>query len=131
MNTTITSSATNFAMTMTLSSQTGLGGAAAGSTISGDTHNVSQNVSTVTATPNEPSKVQLNALVNEGNAFFQNISSNLEFQVDDSTDQLVVRIVNSDTGELVRQIPTVEMLAFIRAMKELEGNIGKLYSNKT
>jgi len=65
-----------------------------------------------------------------GNAVLQAASKNLQFQVDEATKQVVVKIVDSKTGEVVRQIPTVEMLDFIRAMKEIESNTGKLYSDK-
>lgn len=65
-----------------------------------------------------------------GNALLQNVNKNLQFQVDEATKQVVIKIVDSKTGEVVRQIPTVEMLDFIRAMKEQEGNTGKLYQAK-
>jgi len=54
------------------------------------------------------------------------INKDLQFQIDDATKQVVVKIVNSKTGEVVRQIPSVEMLDFIRVMKEQEANTGKL-----
>jgi flagellar protein FlaG len=54
------------------------------------------------------------------------INKDLQFQVDDATKQVVVKIINSKTGEVVRQIPSVEMLDFIRVMKEQEANTGKL-----
>jgi len=66
-----------------------------------------------------------------GNAILQQTTNkNLQFQVDEATKQVVVKIVDSKTGEVVRQIPTVEMLDFIRAMKEQETNTGKLYQAK-
>lgn len=71
-----------------------------------------------------------------GNALLHSASSiasasrNLQFQVDEVTNQVIVKVVDSKTGEVVRQIPTVEMLDFIHAMKELEGNTGKLYQAK-
>jgi flagellar protein FlaG len=50
------------------------------------------------------------------------VNSNLQFQIDDSTHQVVIKIVDNKTGDVIRQIPTVEMLDFIRHMKELEGD---------
>jgi len=80
-----------------------------------------------TVATNEPPKMEeLKTLVNEGNALFRGVSSNLEFQIDDSTNQVVVKIVDQKTNEVIRQIPTVEMLDFMRRMKELEGNAGAL-----
>lgn len=65
-----------------------------------------------------------------GNRVLQAVNKNLQFQIDEATNQVVVQIVDNETGEVVRQIPTVEMLDFIRAMKEQESNIGKLYQDK-
>ena len=69
------------------------------------------------------------AAVVEGNTLLKAANNNLQFQVDETTKQVVIKIVDNKTGELVRQIPTVEMLDFIRAMKQQEANIGKLYKN--
>ncbi len=86
------------------------------------------NVITSAAIVKQPPTMQeLKDLVDEGNALFKNAGSNLQFQIDDSTDQVVVKIIDSETNEVVRQIPTVEMLDFIRAMKEQERKTGKIY----
>jgi flagellar protein FlaG len=69
-----------------------------------------------------PSSQELKVLVNEGNTVLKGVNSNLQFQIDDSTHQVVIKIVDNKTGDVIRQIPTVEMLDFIRHMKELEGD---------
>ena len=82
---------------------------------------------------NSNQKLSLDAVkeaVKTGNTMLQSVSSSLSFEIDDATKQVVVKIVDSKTGELVRQIPTVEMLDFMRRMKELEGNSGSLYQAK-
>jgi flagellar protein FlaG len=81
---------------------------------------------------NEPKKLNaedVKAAVAEGNTLLKAANNNLQFQVDEATKQVVIKIVDNKTGELVRQIPTVEMLDFIRAMKQQEANVGKLYKN--
>jgi flagellar protein FlaG len=78
-------------------------------------------------------KLSLDAVkeaVKTGNTMLQSISRSLNFEIDDATKQVVVKVVDSKTGELVRQIPTVEMLDFMRRMKELEGNSGSLIQTK-
>ena len=82
---------------------------------------------------NSNQKLSLDAVkeaVKTGNTMLQSVSSSLSFEIDDATKQVVVKVVDSKTGELVRQIPTVEMLDFMRRMKELEGNSGSLYQAK-
>lgn len=79
-----------------------------------------------TAANRVPTNQELKVLVDEGNAILKGVNSNLQFQIDDSTKQVVVKIVDNKTGDVIRQIPTVEMLDFIRHMKELEGNAGAI-----
>lgn len=76
----------------------------------------------ITAVNSIPTNQELKMLVDEGNVILKGVNSNLQFQIDDSTDQFVIKIVDNTTGDVIRQIPTVEMLDFIRHMKELEGN---------
>jgi len=66
----------------------------------------------------------------KGNSILQEINRNLEFQVDDSTQKVVVKIVDSKSGDVVRQIPTEEMLAFIKRMQEMEGDQGTLLQDR-
>lgn len=55
-------------------------------------------------------------------------SNNLEFSIDDTTGQTVVKVIDSSTKELIRQIPSEEMLAIAQA---LDGEIkGLLVRNK-
>jgi flagellar protein FlaG len=54
-----------------------------------------------------------------GNSILQAANRNLEFKVDESTKKVVIKIVDNQTGETVRQIPSEEMLAFIKRMEEL------------
>jgi flagellar protein FlaG len=66
----------------------------------------------------------------KGNSLLQAVNRNLQFKVDDSTKELVVKIVDSETGDLVRQIPSEEMLAFIRRMQELESHQGSMIQDR-
>lgn len=68
----------------------------------------------------------------EGNSLLQAVKRNLHFTVDDSTKEVVVKIVDSDSGELVRQIPSEEMLAFIARLQELngEGHLGNMLQER-
>jgi flagellar protein FlaG len=65
-----------------------------------------------------------------GNSIFQATNRNLEFQVDDSTKRVVVKIVDSKNGDVVQQIPSEDMLAFIKRMQDLEGNQGTMLQDR-
>lgn len=66
----------------------------------------------------------------EGNSILQATQRNLQFKVDDTTNELVVKIIDSESGELVRQIPSEEMLAFIKRMQELDGEQGSVIQDR-
>lgn len=48
-------------------------------------------------------------------------SSVLEFSIDTETGKTVVKIIDSTTGDLVRQIPMEEMLALAKSLDRLQG----------
>jgi flagellar protein FlaG len=66
----------------------------------------------------------------QGSSILQATNRNLEFQVDDSTKKVVVKIVDSESGDVVRQIPSEQMLAFIKRMQELEGKKGTMLQDQ-
>lgn len=78
----------------------------------------------------KPSLEVVKKAAKEGNSILQAIQRNLEFKVDDKTSELVVKIVDSETGKLVRQIPSDEMLAYIKRMQELYGEQGSVIHDR-
>ncbi|WP_036244401.1 flagellar protein FlaG [Methylobacter tundripaludum] len=66
----------------------------------------------------------------EGNSILQAANRNLEFKIDESTKKVVVKIVDNQTGETVRQIPSEDMLAFIKKMQELDGKKGSVIQSR-
>ncbi|WP_297526465.1 flagellar protein FlaG [Thiohalobacter sp.] len=47
----------------------------------------------------------------------QMVRRNLEFSIDETTDRLVVKVVDAETEEVVRQIPSEEALALARRLE--------------
>lgn len=47
----------------------------------------------------------------------------LEFSVDEATGQNIIRVLDIKSGKIVRQIPSDEVLAFIKRIKETKGII--------
>ncbi|QIE89005.1 flagellar protein FlaG [Pseudomonas nitroreducens] len=52
----------------------------------------------------------------------QSVQRNLEFSVDDASGETVVKVVASDTGEVIRQIPSEVALKLAESLKEA-GNL--------
>lgn len=52
-------------------------------------------------------------------AFLQRSQSDLSFRVDESTGRTYFKIVDSKTQEVIRQVPSEEILAMARKLREL------------
>ncbi len=55
------------------------------------------------------------------NRQLQTVAPNLRFSVDEDTGKTVVRVVDTDTGEIIRQVPSEEVLAISRSIDRLQG----------
>ena len=53
--------------------------------------------------------------------YIQPFNSNLEFSINKDTERLVVKVVDQSTKEVIRQIPSEEMLAIAKALDSLKG----------
>jgi flagellar protein FlaG len=59
--------------------------------------------------------------VQELNAGFRSLNYHLQFSLDEKTDSVVVKLIDSDSGEVVRQIPPEEILRLRAYYKEQQG----------
>lgn len=53
--------------------------------------------------------------------YLQDLNISLNFQVEDKTGQMVVQVVNRDTGEVIRQIPPESLVKARQKLEELRG----------
>lgn len=61
---------------------------------------------------------QLKSDVAMVNDYVQTVQRDLQFSVDEELDRTVIRVVDSDTGELIRQIPDDIFLELARRLKD-------------
>jgi flagellar protein FlaG len=61
---------------------------------------------------------ELKAAVLDINEYVQSIQRTLQFSIDDDTGTTVVKVLNSETQEVVRQFPPEEVLALARHLQE-------------
>ena len=66
---------------------------------------------------------ELAGAVNLLNGHMQEMHRSLRFSVDDDSGRTVVRVVDTENDEVIRQIPSDEMLALIRHFNEVTGNL--------
>jgi len=49
------------------------------------------------------------------------IDIKLNFSVDPETQTVIAKVINAQTGKIIREIPPPELLALAKSMKEMEG----------
>lgn len=79
------------------------------------------------ATP-QPSIDALNSAVATINTAIQQSNKNLEFQVDTSSHAVIVRMMDTSTGTLIRQFPSEATLAISRDIEQFQQ--GLLFTHK-
>jgi flagellar protein FlaG len=58
----------------------------------------------------EPQRVALEKAVTDIREFVQASQRNLDFSIDDTTGRVVVKVIATDSGEVIRQIPSETVL---------------------
>lgn len=84
-----------------------------------------QGSTSVPATSPVEKQQEVEAAVKAVKDFIEPMAGNLEFQLDDETGKTIIKIVDSSSGELIRQIPSEEMLEIAKALDRLQGILVK------
>ncbi len=71
----------------------------------------------------QPDPAQLTQALQSINKALQTSSSNLEFTVDDDTERTIVKVVDQQTGEIIRQMPSLEALEIAKALDRAAGKL--------
>jgi len=66
-------------------------------------------------------RAELQDAIKATNDFVKPISSAIEFSMDDDTREMVVKVIDTDTKEVIRQIPSEEMLSIAKALDKIQG----------
>lgn len=73
------------------------------------------------AANDEPiAEADIEAAVEEINIFLLGVPTHLQFRVDDALDRLIVSVVDSETGEILRQLPPDEVLKISQRVREAD-----------
>ena len=67
---------------------------------------------------------ELDGAVQEIQSFLQTQNRNLAFSVDENTNRSVVTVKDSTSGDIIRQIPSDEVLRLAERIKDLQQDIG-------
>jgi flagellar protein FlaG len=89
------------------------------------TGNASASGATSQSQQGEPTQAQLNHAVNQINDVIQTSNKDVLFSVDNQSGRFVVKVMDTQTNEVIRQIPSKETLAIADALGKLQGIILK------
>ena len=76
-----------------------------------------------TAETKEPSRAQLDQAVSELNASPQVKTQGLQFSIDEDSKRTVVKVIDQETQEVLRQIPTKEALEIAKSFASAKGQL--------
>lgn len=79
----------------------------------------SDRLQTSAAPAKEAEQESTSDLVKKLRSQMQNIQRDLSFSVDDSTGDVVVRVIDGESGNVVRQIPSEEILRLTERLDEM------------
>lgn len=78
-------------------------------------------VSQLPTPPPEPNTEQIERAVEEIRRVVAPVAQDLQFSVDAETGRTLVRVLDGTTKEVIRQIPSEEVLAIARALGRMQG----------
>jgi len=65
---------------------------------------------------------QVSQAVDEINKVLQSMSAEIRFSLDsDDSNQVIVKVINPQTNEVIRQIPSAEALAISKSLEKVQG----------
>ena len=67
----------------------------------------------------EPNREQVLAAVTDMQDFVQATHHNIQFQLDEDSGRMLVKVTEQDTGEVIRQIPSEEAVRLAESLSEI------------
>jgi len=67
-----------------------------------------------------PAAAEIQSAVSRISDYVQSLNRDLKFRVDQETDQVVVTVVDPQSGNVIRQIPSEEVLAVARSIDQTQ-----------
>jgi flagellar protein FlaG len=69
----------------------------------------------------EPDPAEVTKAVSEINKAMQVLSRNIEFSIDADSQRTIVKVIDQETKEVIRQMPSVEALEIGKALQKVQG----------
>lgn len=72
-------------------------------------------------TEQEATPVQVETAVKQVNAALEIRSIGIQFEIDKDTDKVIVKVIDRNSGEVIRQVPNEEVVRIAKVMGEMSG----------
>lgn len=73
----------------------------------------------------EESREEIEDRVDQANKHFKMMDTSLQLRIDEDAGRLVILVTNRDTGEVIRQFPSDQMLALSARLKEVVNGLSE------
>jgi flagellar protein FlaG len=77
----------------------------------------------------EAKSEELGTALRDINLHMQSIHRNLNFSIDEGSERTVIKVIDAETDETIRQIPSEEVLVLARRLKDAEREQQGLFFN--
>lgn len=84
---------------------------------------VKSDIFSAQAPESQKNQIQPEELLQNIKTLTDNGLYSVRFEMNKETDQLIINLVDSESGEIIRQIPPEEMLGMHKMLAELSGNL--------
>lgn len=68
-----------------------------------------------------PDMEQIKEAVQKINKVMQAMSNDLEFSIDEDTNRTIIKVIDQQTNEVIRQLPAKESLEIAKALDKVQG----------
>lgn len=68
----------------------------------------------------QPDPVKLKGLVDQANKALEQHNNTLKFSIAKGTNIRVIKIIDTETGQVIRQIPSEQMVAIAKALRDIK-----------
>jgi flagellar protein FlaG len=89
-----------------------------------DTKDLSESADINERVPSDVSAEQIETAVSQLNEFVQSNTRQLNFSVDEGSNRQVVRVTDAESGKIIRQIPSEEILRLSERLQDFQTEVG-------
>lgn len=69
----------------------------------------------------EPTEAELKKMIEKANENLKINNSDLQFEMNTESSKMIVKVIDRETKEVLRQFPSVEMIELAKAIEKMQG----------